>query len=194
MEAASSGARPVIEIAVSTGLRRGEIFALRWNEIDFSQRQLRLAKSKTDAGERIVPMFDSARKTLLEQKARTRFQRPEDYVFPTSVGTQMNATSWIVGQFYPAMKRAGLEKAFRYDLRHYAVSRLIKQGANILLGASPATRGPQSPSTCTRTCSTKNSPKRPIASIHSVPFAASTWPQGKRRGGHLPSPSCEARF
>jgi len=134
MDAASARARPVIEIAVSTGLRRGEIFALRWNEVDFSQRQIRVATSKTDAGERIVPMFGSARKTLLEEKAGTRFQRPQDYVFPTSVGTKMNATSWIVGEFYPAMKRTGLEKAFRFhDLRHYAVSRLIQQGANILL-------------------------------------------------------------
>jgi integrase len=132
--AARPNARPVFELAASTGLRRGELFALRWRDIDFEERQIRVVDSKTKAGERVVPMFPSARKVLLEHKASSRFKRPEDLVFCTSVGTPISANSWMMTEFYSAMKRAGMEHAFRFhDLRHYAVSCLIQQGAHVLL-------------------------------------------------------------
>lgn len=41
---------------------------------------------------------------------------------------------WARREFLPARKRAGLRDSLRlHDLRHYAVSRLIEQGANVLL-------------------------------------------------------------
>jgi integrase len=127
-------ARPVVELAAATGLRRGEVFALRWTDVDFAGREITVRRSKTEAGARTVPMFGSVRKLLLEQRARSRFKRPEDYVFGTLVGTLENGDRWVMREWMPALKRAGLESAFRFhDLRHFAVSRQIEQGANILL-------------------------------------------------------------
>jgi integrase len=77
-------------------------------------------------------MFGSIRKLLLEQNAGSRFKRAEDFVFGTAVGTQEHANRWYEREFGPARDRAGFSFRF-HDLRHYAVSKLIEQGANILL-------------------------------------------------------------
>jgi integrase len=67
-------------------------------------------------------------------KARSRFKRPIDFVFPTVVGTAENPAAWASREFYYARKQAKLRTTLRlHDLRHYAVSRLIEQGANVLL-------------------------------------------------------------
>jgi integrase len=132
--AARPEARPVLELAASTGLRRSELLALVWEDVDFSSSTITVRESKTAAGERVVPMFGSARKVLLEQKARSRFKRPEDYVFPTAVGTPEDPAAWASREFRHARRQAKLRATLRlHDLRHYCVSRLIAQGANILL-------------------------------------------------------------
>jgi integrase len=134
--AARPDARPVLELAASTGLRRGELFRLRWQDVDFDARELHVGESKTDAGVRTVPMFGSARRILLEQKARSRFTRPTDYVFPTAVGTAVDAANWQRREFRYARRAAGLRESLgMHDLRHFAVSRLVAQDANILLVA-----------------------------------------------------------
>jgi integrase len=90
--------------------------------------------SKTTAGERRVPMFGSARRVLLEQKERSRYKRPIDFVFPTAVGTAENPAAWASREFYHARKQAKLRTTLRlHDVRHFAVSRLVEQGANVLL-------------------------------------------------------------
>jgi integrase len=110
------------------------LLALRWEDVDFAGSAITVRESKTAAGERRVPIFGSARKVLLEAKACSRFSRPEDYVFPTVVGTPENPAAWSSLEFYYARRRAKLRETLRFhDLRHYAVSRVIEQGANILL-------------------------------------------------------------
>lgn len=132
--AARPDARPVLELAASTGLRRSELLALRWSDVDFDDSALTVRESKTAAGERVVPLFRSARKVLLEVKAASRFKRDEDFVFPTAVGTAENPQAWANREFYFARRQAKLRETFRlHDLRHYAVSRLIEQGANVML-------------------------------------------------------------
>lgn len=136
-------AREAIVVATVTGLRRGELFALRWEDIDFSQRTIRVhatnhaghveEKTKTEAGERFVPLFESARKVLAARKLRTRFNRPRDFVFGTVVGTAADPGNFVRREFKPALDRASLP-AFRFhDLRHFAVSALIAEGADIKL-------------------------------------------------------------
>jgi integrase len=132
--AARPSARPVLELAASLGLRRAELLRLRWTNVDFEAREVVVHEGKTDASERVVPMFGSARRVLLEQKARSRFTRPEDLVFPTAVGTPERPADWARREFLHARKEANLRDTLRlHDLRHYAVSRLIEQGANVLL-------------------------------------------------------------
>jgi integrase len=110
-------------------------------DIDFDKRLIRVRASNTDrvitrpktaAGDRLVPMFGSLRKLLLEERAATPYKNPEDFVFPTHSGTPRNPNGWLKSEFYPALKKAGV-KPFRFhDLRRFAVSQLVAQGANIL--------------------------------------------------------------
>jgi integrase len=124
----------VFKLAASLGLRRSELLALTWADVDFEAREVVVRASKTEAGERTVPMFGSARRVLLEQKARSRFKRPEDLVFPNAAGHPERPADWPRREFLPARKRAKLRDSLRlHDLRHYAVLRLIEQGANVLL-------------------------------------------------------------
>ena len=82
--------------ALYSGLRRGELLALRWDDIDFSRRQIRVSRSlywevnqprikepKTAAGTRIVPLLDPLAEKLKPGKG---------YVFPGSDGEPMTQT------------------------------------------------------------------------------------------------------
>jgi integrase len=137
-------ARDVLLVAASLGLRRGELLALRWADVDFEQRLVRVhatndagtvsETTKTEAGERSVPLFESARRSLAARKLATRFNRDFDFVFTTAVGTPLNPRNFERREFKRALEQAGMPRAFRFhDLRHYAVSTLIAQRADIKL-------------------------------------------------------------
>jgi integrase len=138
--AASETVRGPLLVAATSGLRRGEVFGLRWDDLDFDRRLIRVRSSnqdgqivrpKTAAGERLVPMFGSLRLVLLQERARSAFKAPDDFVFPGETGEPRSPNGWLKWEYYPTLKRAGVK--FRYhDLRHFAVSQLIAQGANIL--------------------------------------------------------------
>ena len=77
-------------------------------------------------------MFGSARRVIIEQKVRSPFTRPHDLIFPTVVGTAPPGR--LGAREFLGARRAGLRETPRlHDLRHYAVSRLVEQGANVLL-------------------------------------------------------------
>ncbi len=141
IEAAPVSARGPLLVAATSGLRRGEVFGLRWDDVDFDQRLIRVRSSnqdgeivrpKTAAGERLVPMFGSLRQTLLEERARSAFKGSDDFVFPSADGSARSPNGWLKWEFYPALKRAQVRPFRFHDLRHFAVSQLIAQGANIL--------------------------------------------------------------
>ncbi len=64
---------------------------MRWQHVDFEQRLIEVVESRTDAGERVVPMFGSARQVLLEHKARSPFKEPQHFVFTTAAGSAVDA-------------------------------------------------------------------------------------------------------
>jgi integrase len=143
----SDEAREAVRVAAALGLRRGEMFALRWADIDHKTNTVKVHASnfggkvvetvKTEAGERTLPLFPSVRKLLLERKAREQFSAPHNFVFGTSLGTPVDPGNFVKREFKPACAAAGVN--FRWhDLRHFAVSELIKQRADILLLAKIA--------------------------------------------------------
>lgn len=150
-------ARDAMVVATATGVRRGELFAMRWDDVDWERRTIRIhatnhgarveETTKTEAGERTVPLFESARKVLAARKLRTRFDQPQDFVFGTSVGTPTDPNNFVKREFRPAVQRAGLgewqvlddgrkrwvSRFTWHSLRHYAVTTLIAAGADIKL-------------------------------------------------------------
>jgi integrase len=141
-------ARDAIVVAAATGARRGELFGLRWADVDFTENLIHVhcqnfageitEATKSEAGERDLPLFASIRQLLLERKARMRYSRPQDFVFGSTIGTPMDPNNFVRREFKTALTAAKLEGFRWHDLRHYAVSALIAEGANILLIAKVA--------------------------------------------------------
>jgi len=78
-------------VALNTTMRGCEIRQLRWRDIDFMDRSLVIRRSKTRAGERLIPLNATALNTILRlrERAQTSFGpdlQSDWYVFPSSEG------------------------------------------------------------------------------------------------------------
>ena len=135
------------DVALGTGLRLGELRALRWRDVDRERRLVRverafsrreLKRPKTEAGSRSVPLFPSVRSAFTETAARAlalgRYA-PDELVFATVRGTPLHESNFNRRVWRPALERAGLaEASYRFhDLRHTCVSRLVAAGADVKL-------------------------------------------------------------
>jgi integrase len=100
-----------------------------------SNYRAEIAETKTEAGERNVPLFESVRKVLAARKLRVeaQFTSPGDYVFASKVGTAIDPGNFVRREFKPALTAARLTGIRWHDLRHFAVSALIAEGADIKL-------------------------------------------------------------
>lgn len=115
-------ARNMMKMALFTGMRRGEMFKLKWSHIDFNRRFLRIVDPKGGPDQKI-PISDSARKVLKEHP----LTEGSDYVFPGKNGGQRVTIRKPVNRI---KKNAGLPKEFRplHGLRHVYASMLASTG------------------------------------------------------------------
>jgi len=111
--------------AAFTGLRRGELIALRWREIDFDASTIRVRASFTHgvlttpkSGKvRSVPMVDEVAKVLARLSTRERFTGPDDLVFPGMTGEHLDGSA-LRRRYGQAQAAAGLRRLRFHDLRH----------------------------------------------------------------------------
>jgi integrase len=98
--------RTLYATAICTGLRIGELLALRWRDVNLAQGRLTVIDSKTEAGRgREIDLWPELREELTVYKAGARHSRPEDYVFATATGKA--DTRWnIAKRLKRAVKRA----------------------------------------------------------------------------------------
>jgi integrase len=124
--AAESGQDAALFVtAAYTGLRQGELRALRWYDVDFKKRLVHVRRGythgvlgPTKSGRvRSVPLIDEVAKVLEELAERDLFTAPEDLVFPNIVGKPLDDTK-LRRRFYAALDRAGLKRIRFHDLRH----------------------------------------------------------------------------
>ncbi len=80
--------RAVLATFTLAGLRIGEALALRWRDVDLGAHRLRVVDAKTDAGVRQVDLLPALRAELAAHRAKTRFDGPDDFVFPTESGAE----------------------------------------------------------------------------------------------------------
>lgn len=109
---------PVIDFAIHTAMRRGEILALRWDQVNWHQRTAYIADSKTGVP-RTIPLLDGALAVL--QSLLPDGTAARGHVFPLTVEALKQA--WD-----RARVRAGLCDLHFHDLRHEAISRLCEMG------------------------------------------------------------------
>ena len=113
-------ARGMVGLAVLSGLRRGELFALRWKDIDEAARTLTVRQAvydgtfstpKTEAGLRQIPLSDVTLEVLGMWKQRAACMDGEALVFGTRTGRSISPNNVLRRAIFPACKALGLPNA-----------------------------------------------------------------------------------
>jgi integrase len=119
--------RAIVTLLALTGLRIGELLALRWKHVDFLRGvvQVREAVSegvfgspKTKSSRRDVPMSEPVRRALLEQHARCRQKGADDLVFATRKQTPLNSKNVRRRVLRPACEALELPAVNWHSFRH----------------------------------------------------------------------------
>lgn len=111
----------MMKLVLYTGLRRGELFRLKWDDVDFERGFIAIRKPKAGKDQRI-PLNDSARR-LLSGITKTG----SEYVFPGRDGKERQNIRYQVNRI---KEKAGIPKDFRslHGLRHVFASMLASSG------------------------------------------------------------------
>ena len=111
----------LVRLALFTGMRRGELFRLKWEDIDFQRGFIKLRDPKS-GGDQSIPLNDKTEEIL---RSHPRVESP--YVFPGRNGGQRTDCKRPLIRI---KKRAGLPKDFRilHGLRHVYASMLASSG------------------------------------------------------------------
>jgi integrase len=167
LDACSPRWRLFFTVALDTGLRRGELIGLQWGDVALHERIVHVRRSigayddpdvvldgdlalttKTEAGERLVPLLDGAQAALEELFRGAQDTSDTAPVFVTiesgrgrdgvtrPTGRPLNPRM-VTKVFRRYADRAGLPSTMRlHDLRHTAITNAISQGEDILLVAA----------------------------------------------------------
>jgi integrase len=143
-------------LALASGLRRGELIGLKWQDINFLAGMLQVrriltrvpsklpgkgyveAEPKTEKGRRsillppfVIEALKQHRAKQLESKLKAGSAwQDHDYVFCTSIGTHLNPTRDILDQLKALLKKAGLPDIRFHDLRHSSATMLLGMGVH----------------------------------------------------------------
>jgi integrase len=130
--------RVLFLVAALTGLRKGELVALRWRDVDLSARRVRVRRNytrgafgvpKSRRSARAVPLADEAAKALEALHERSKWKADDDLVFAHPVTGGVLAKSNISRRMRVALKAAGLDETHRFhDLRHTFGTRAAAAG------------------------------------------------------------------
>jgi integrase len=118
----------IVTLALSTGMRRGEMLGLKWENVDLQNGRITLHRTK-NGEKRIVPLVGKAYELI---KGSYLKLEPEDHdlLFPSPHDPSQPIcirTAW-----YTAVRRAKLENFRFHDLRHSTASYLAMSGATLL--------------------------------------------------------------
>ncbi len=140
----------IVIFLLNTGMRIGEALALKWTDIDFDNRVVKVRKNvviiknrditvnknykmqeqtstKTKSGSRIVPLNSEAMKALLSLKV---INGKFEYVFSTSTGERVCPRN-INRLFRCVLKNCYIEPTGIHSLRHTFASRLFAKGVDV---------------------------------------------------------------
>jgi len=139
-------------LAITTGLRQGELFGLRWEDVDLETGRLsvrqalttpkggrRLGPPKRSKSRRSVKLTAGAVKALTVHRERQLEEREKlaelwndhGFVFTTQVGTPINRHNFFRRSFKPLLEEAGLPRTVRFhDLRHTCATLLLSKNVN----------------------------------------------------------------
>ena len=123
-------------LSIMSGARQGELLGLKWTDIDWFNNQIFIQRSFNEGAWYRPKSKTSKRKidigpAMMSQLKKWRLACPpndNDLVFPNEAGNPINHANMLSRYFYPALKKAKIEKLRFHDLRHTYASLLIEQG------------------------------------------------------------------
>ena len=137
-------------LALTTGLRAGELLGLRWADLDWVncrlqvKRQLQrlpdggglaFSEPKTSAGRRVIVLGKYTLEKLREHYNKQQLARQfagerwheDDLIFTSTIGTPLDLRN-VVREYKEILKQAGLPVLRFHDLRHTAATLMLQQG------------------------------------------------------------------
>src|SRR5262249_12128356 len=131
--------RPMFICVALTGVRLGELLALKWKHIDFENRVLHIQQSiwdgdlqtpKTEASIRAIPFGETLAAALTERMRVSKHIGPEDFIFCKTDGTSLHPDVIRKDVLYPTLDRLGMARTKRESGFHafrHAAATLINQ-------------------------------------------------------------------
>lgn len=136
--------RTAVMLAGSTGLRRSELFALRWSDVNFLTMEVAVTRAvvrnhigvtKTPASCKPVPLHPAVRDALAEWRGQSDYKTDDDFVFPSvrKNGEQPLTPDMVLKKTVrPALVRAGVNKAVGWHtFRHSLATNLRALGVDV---------------------------------------------------------------
>ncbi|MGE4294434.1 MAG: tyrosine-type recombinase/integrase [Campylobacterales bacterium] len=131
--------RNLIALMFLSGIRTGEALGLRWENVDFNEREIRIYEArrkgysgdtKTEGSRRILPLLDALLPYMQAQRRLTG-AHPSGFVFvaersdaPWKDSSRITAYHW-----YPLLERLGMRRRIMYQLRHSFAIAAIDTGS-----------------------------------------------------------------
>jgi len=123
VEACRSYLRSIVITALNTGMRKGEILALCWKDVDLENRTVTVRKPKNNEIS-VIPI----NQTLYQELSNLSEGSDGEYIFSNGNGHSFGD---IKKGFSLALRRAGIEDFHFHDLRHTFGSHLVMQGIDL---------------------------------------------------------------
>ena len=123
LQASAGHLKPILITALHTGMRKSEIFNLKWEDIDFNNKVIQIVNTKS-GDKRYIPIDATLMRTL---KGHIR-KIHSPYVFSNQEGKPYCD---LKRSFHSALKKAGIEDFTFHDLRHTFASHLVMSGADL---------------------------------------------------------------
>ncbi len=117
---------PIVQVALNTGMRRGEILGLRWSQVDLAARTIKLSQTKSGKP-RIIPINAFLIDILTGQERKTGYS---EFVFLNRATRKPFKD--VKKAFNSAATNAGIEGLRFHDLRHTFASRLVAAGVDLI--------------------------------------------------------------
>ena len=125
LKACSPHLKPIVEVALLTGMRRGELLSLKWEQIRNGFIYLEGGMVKSGKG-RQIPINDRLAEVFREVRRENQLKSP--HMFADSQGRRYYE---VKRSFATACRKAGIEDFRFHDLRHTFASHLVMRGVGL---------------------------------------------------------------